>query len=900
MDPAGPQLGAIERKPDPATNGDAPPHGWLVRVPATTIDAVMQSTLASLREATSEAARVLWHAAGRLAESTPGGTMVLGLSGAVEPHAHDGDDGDGADSPLHDWRTRLADAESALAVAMHRATELEERCDRTVHDLLHAREREQALRTELSMVLERGCAEREAISRRADQLVAVVEEQRAAAAREAEAVRAALAAAQHASLALRNELSLARSDAARHAASAEEARQAREQLETEGGALRSRIGELQETVHTFDLEIARTTEERRRAEVVGQSESAEREARWHEQLSTMQTAHARELDRAQALADEVTRQRAELETLERREQRLRDELLSVAARADTDREDTVRRAQEMVQAAEQARAAATAELESLRATLAGDRARLLQMEAEHERAEQGAAEQEAALASVRTVVDRLEQSRAATVADLERARASLAQSEGELLAARHEFGLAHRQLDRLCTAHDDLVEDHARLTAVHEQTRARENELRERTDVLREQVRSLEVERARLLEVERQHAEENASHDQLAARAADGEAELERQRERVRVLEEDLVRATASLEQASARERRTRDDLDDAMRVATEHESMLSEARALAEVAERERATVAAEVEALRTAMASSQRMILEAEDEARTARTEVERLAVEHEARLAERQRAEVQPGPSRAAEPAVSEPASTGHPSPSTPSVDLDGRKILILDAVAEWPPCPGIETQVLPPDRPVLARVQEFGPGRCLVNLAAPGAIAAAAVIRTKGPAIPFWGCILAADGERGIGLGAFDVLSRPIEPDVVRARIARIAPKTVRVLAIGSDSATFIGLRQRLMKTGLSVSIAWDVKQAVELLALVRPHVVVLDLALPPRGTAPLVIELAQDETPPALALIPASDETLAAFAKAVGGGLTENNARSRANLLRAAAEANLLG
>ena len=51
---------------------------------------------------------------------------------------------------------------------------------------------------------------------------------------------------------------------------------------------------------------------------------------------------------------------------------------AVATRADADREETVRRAQEMVQAAEQARAAVSAELETLRAAASSDRTRLIE------------------------------------------------------------------------------------------------------------------------------------------------------------------------------------------------------------------------------------------------------------------------------------------------------------------------------------------------------------------------------------------------------------------------------------------------------------------------------------------------------------------------------------------
>jgi DNA-binding NtrC family response regulator len=42
---------------------------------------------------------------------------------------------------------------------------------------------------------------------------------------------------------------------------------------------------------------------------------------------------------------------------------------------------------------------------------------------------------------------------------------------------------------------------------------------------------------------------------------------------------------------------------------------------------------------------------------------------------------------------------------------------------------------------------------------------------------------------------------------------------------------------MSLRQALTRQGISVSMAWDAKQTADLLAVVRPHVVVIDLELP---------------------------------------------------------------
>jgi CheY-like chemotaxis protein len=219
-----------------------------------------------------------------------------------------------------------------------------------------------------------------------------------------------------------------------------------------------------------------------------------------------------------------------------------------------------------------------------------------------------------------------------------------------------------------------------------------------------------------------------------------------------------------------------------------------------------------------------------------------------------------------------------------------------VAVLDTTPEWPAVGGIDVKVLEPSDGIVGRIGEIGPGRCIVNLAARGAIAAAAELRTAGVAIPLWGAIVVDGGERGLSLGQIEVVTRPIDPDLVRSQCATIAPKNARILAIGSDSSTFIALRQGLMKAGMSVSIAWDLKQATELMEIVRPHMVVLDLALPGRGAASLVAELARLEATPVLVLLPGTPEQVAAFSGALPGFVPTEGARNQQNLLRAVIDA----
>src|SRR5207302_254456 len=71
------------------------------------------------------------------------------------------------------------------------------------------------------------------------------------------------------------------------------------------------------------------------------------------------------------------------------------------------------------------------------------------------------------------------------------------------------------------------------------------------------------------------------------------------------------------------------------------------------------------------------------------------------------------------------------------------------------------------------------------------------------------------------------------------DAIVAALARYAVRGTRVVTAGADVDGLMSLRQALARRGMSVSMAWDGKQASELLVVVRPEVVVVDLGLPRR-------------------------------------------------------------
>jgi len=256
-----------------------------------------------------------------------------------------------------------------------------------------------------------------------------------------------------------------------------------------------------------------------------------------------------------------------------------------------------------------------------------------------------------------------------------------------------------------------------------------------------------------------------------------------------------------------------------------------------------------AEIEALRTALVAAQRMILEVEEDGRRARAEVERL-----------RQATADPGPPT--------PAS----GPATVDAAHDERLLVVLDADPTWEDASRREHRValLRPGSEVPARLASLGPGRVLVNLAAPGALAALGAARAAGSTQSAFGC-LAAPGSLGVlPLGRIEPGSRPLDATAAAAQLAGW-PRGTRVLAVGTDAASLIRLRQTLTHAGLSVSIAWDGKQATGLLDMVRPAVVVVDLAVPPHGGYALVADLAAIEPTPAVLLVPPADDPAAAFA-----------------------------
>jgi len=273
------------------------------------------------------------------------------------------------------------------------------------------------------------------------------------------------------------------------------------------------------------------------------------------------------------------------------------------------------------------------------------------------------------------------------------------------------------------------------------------------------------------------------------------------------------------------------------------------------------------------------------------TLRSELETLAAERdrllgapgepEAERATNVEAEDPPAPAAAElAPSESPPAPAAPPTPAAPPrprVHGARRLVVVLDVDPVWEGAviDGTEVTVVKPGSDVFARFVGVTPTRLVVNLAAPGALAAMGALRAAGVSGRFWGCLASPSSDTALPLGMIEPATRPLDPDAVLLVLGGYAPRGTRIVTAGADGDTLMSLRHALTRQGLSVSMAWDAKQAVDLFEAVRPEVVVLDLELPPRHGYELVVRLAGSSPVPSAVLVYGEgDDTGAGFAAAL--------------------------
>src|SRR6266852_1089989 len=374
------------------------------------------------------------------------------------------------------------------------------------------------------------------------------------------------------------------------------------------------------------------------------------------------------------------------------------------------------------------------------------------------------------------------------------------------------------------------------------------------------------VEQARAAEAARAAAEAELA----SARTALADAEA-----RSVALEAEGRRARAAIERLELAERDARAERERMEKELGETRARFDELAAHGNAVEGEigmlRETVAALRSELRTLAAERDRLLGAAGEP--QAETERGPLAAEVEAEDAP-----------AAAEltPIENPPAPAAPPTPAAsprPRVHGACRLVVVLDVDPVWEGAviDGTEVTVVKPGSDLLARFVGVTPTRLIVNLAAPGALAAMGALRAAGVSGRFWGCLASPASDKALPLGMIESATRPLDPDAVLPVLGSYAPRGTRIVTAGADGDTLMSLRHALTRQGLSVSMAWDAKQAVDLFEAVRPEVVVLDLELPPRHGYELVVRLAGSSPVPSAVLVYGEgDDTGAGFAAALRG------------------------
>jgi len=655
-------------------------------------------------------------------------------------------------------------------------------------------------------------------------------------------------------------LELAAADRARLAADFEQAKRDAERAEMLAAALaaaereRARLAAALETAAAeraeraraeAALEAARAAAERAAASATAELAGARRAAAANEATAAARAAEwAAEVERLRIRAEEAeqaaTRSRAQLH-----EQELADAELAGELRAATAREQRLRE-----------------ELESVSA-----RERLHGEEAVHEARERArVAEEEAAAAT----------------AEVERLREAHASARAITLALEDEAGRANAEIERLMAAGRAARAEQDRLEIALGEGRARELAATARLGDLTREVERLREEVGRATGTGR---ERDADMATLAARLESLAAERDRLRESLSATEAERDRLAAGSAAGLTADARLREALVREREERTQLTSALGSAQA-----------------ALSELQASLSRRDAEVKEQA----AELERLRAEQERLAAAREAAPPPPPPPAQAPPpparepvrvvTVTPPPAARPPvaRPRVREIETGRRPLVVLDVEDRWceKALDGHHVEVLAPADDLAEQIAELSPARIVVNLLAPGALGALVAARAAGCGARFWGCLANPGADRALMLGMIEAAESPIDPDDVVTTLERYAARGTRVVTVGADVDALMSLRQALARKGLSVSMAWDAKQAADLLQVVRPEVVVVDLALPRRDGYGIVARLAALDPPPSAILVPGPDDAAVAFAAALADSASAGGALQLGQLLAA--------
>jgi len=468
----------------------------------------------------------------------------------------------------------------------------------------------------------------------------------------------------------------------------------------------------------------------------------------------------------------------------------------------------------------------------LRAATAREQQMRVELEGSVQRAEAGRADDvREALAQVRAA----EESRAALIAEAEAARATLAEQRAEYDKLENESARMRGELVRLESRDATHRTDEQRLETALADAQARARAAEARLADLELHATTLRQSGTRNVADSRERAAEFAA---VSAHLESVAAERDRLREARAAVESERDGLTSELAASAAKLTRVEETL-------------------VREVGERERLA-----EAL--AVAQSALEALESSRPARSAEPRAER--------------------PVPGAEPArpAAEPArqrdtmrvlTVAPTAARTKARDGEAKRIAVLDVDPIWESAAiaGYEVVVVSPEEDTAGAIAELDPARVVVNLAAPGAMEAVAALRGAGSEAKVWGCIGVAGADRAVPIGVVEVAARPLDCDAILDILKGHTTRGTRVVTAGADVDTLMSLRQAMARLGMSVSMAWDAKQAMDLLTVVRPEVVVIDLDLPRQAGYGIMARLSMASPVPCAVVVPGKDDATDAFA-----------------------------
>jgi CheY-like chemotaxis protein len=391
---------------------------------------------------------------------------------------------------------------------------------------------------------------------------------------------------------------------------------------------------------------------------------------------------------------------------------------------------------------------------------------------------------------------------------------------------------AHRaERERLAAALEEQVASNAALRSEIERVMAERDGLRANVDHRREDDGQLAGAREAVAQAERER-------ERVTALLDDARAEHEHRLRETRLeLEIELAAARERTEAAQGR-------LDGLMRELSTSQDRVAHLEQAGQDGHGERAQLQTTLESLRADHAGTTARVAELEAELATLRGERDAALARAEAAGDERREsieivAEAVPEVA-APEDDASVTVISVPPDENALPVDTAGLPaVVVLDAAECWSTLevPGHTLYTVVPDAAAAAAVAALNPSRVLVNLTAQGAVNTLGALRKAGCGARFWGCIADGQAELGVALMAVEPVIPPLEPDAILRKLGDYVSKGARMLTVGGDVDALMSLRQALARKGVSVSMAWDAKQAIEVMHQVRPDAIVVDLDLP---------------------------------------------------------------